>query len=130
MSTPSQTEIRTRTTIVRNEGDFIRVTVLPGAEESLADAQINAQAALTLNAGQRLPILVDMRKMKAQHRDARQHYGSLEVAQSVRVVALLVESRLSMIIANFFISISNTNVPTRIFTSEADALAWLKGSNV
>lgn len=123
----AQPEIRTRTAVVCLEGDLIRVTIVPGAEETLADAQATTRAALGLSAGRILPLFVDMRQMRAQEREARQYYGSMEVMRSVCGVALLVESRLSMLIANFFISVSKTRVPTRIFTSEAEAVEWLKG---
>jgi hypothetical protein len=33
---------------------------------------------------------------------------------------------MSRVIGNFFIGFSRTNIPTRLFTSEAEAIDWLK----
>lgn len=127
MSTMSPNEIRTPTSVSWQEGDILRTTILPGVEQTLADAQETAKVVLALAAGRRPPLLVDLRRMKSQDRDARQYFGSPEVVQEARAIGLLVESRLSMLIANFFIAVTKTSVPTKIFTEEAAALAWLKG---
>ena len=57
----------TRTSLVRLDPlyDIVRLTVLPGVEETLADAQENTRAALIVGAGRRLPLLVDIRRMKS-----------------------------------------------------------------
>jgi hypothetical protein len=123
----SAQEIHTRTSVVHlDEQNIVRVTILPGVEETLADAQATATAANNLADQRRLPLVVDMREMKSQTRDARQYYGSPAVMRATTAVALLVESRVSMVVANFFITVTKTSVPTKIFTNEADALAWVK----
>jgi hypothetical protein len=127
MSTTSPSEIRTRCSVSWQEGAIVRTKILPGTEQTLADAIENANAVFALAAGRRPPLLVDLRYMKSQSRDARQHYGSPEVVEAARAVALLVESRISMLIANFFITVTKVSVPTKIFTDEVAALAWLKG---
>lgn len=121
-------EIQTRTSLVRVEpAGIVRVTILPGAEETQADAQATMQAATTLLAGRRLPILVDMRHMKVQERAARQQYASPKVVEMTQAVGLLVNSRVSQLIANFFITLTTAVVPTKLFTDEAEAITWLKG---
>jgi hypothetical protein len=120
-------EVPTRTSVVQfDPRGFMRVTHLPGAEETLADAQQTVRVVLSLSAGRRMPLLVNMRGMKSQDRDARQYYGSPDVTHAATAVALLVESRVSMLIANFFINVTKINVPTKIFTDEVEALTWLK----
>ena len=74
-----------------------------------------------------MPVLIDLRAGKSQDRDARQYYSSPEVTQETRAAALLVASRLSMVLARFFITLAKPSIPTRMFTDEAEALAWLKG---
>ncbi len=121
-------EIQTRTSLVRVEpAGIVRVTMLPGVEETQADAQATMHAASTLLAGRRLPILVDMRNMKAQERQARQQYASPEAVEITQAVGLLVGSRVSQLIANFFITLTKVVVPTKLFTDEAEAITWLKG---
>ena len=119
--------IQTRTTVVRVElPGIVRVTMLPGAEETEADAKATMQAAATLVAGRRMPILVDMRSVKSQERAARQQYGRPEAVEITQAVGLLVGSRVSQLIANFFITLTKVVVPTKLFTDEAEAIAWLK----
>lgn len=122
-------EIRTRTSIItplENHGKIYYISVLPGTEETLADAQEVVQA-LTRSRPGCHPILVDIRKMKSQSRDSRHYYASPEVAKAASAVALLVGSRTSMLLANFFMTVTKTSMPTQMFTDEASALTWLKG---
>jgi hypothetical protein len=42
-------------------------------------------------------------------------------------VALLVGSPMSRAIGNFFIGLNKPLIPTRLFVSEPEALAWLRG---
>ena len=121
-------EARTRTCVYHLDADgIIRSIVAPGTEETLADAQENIRACAVLGRGQRRPVLVDMRRTKAQEREARMYYSGSETAQVVSAIALLSGSRVSTLIANFFITVTKNTVPTKIFTDEAEAVAWLKG---
>jgi hypothetical protein len=124
--TPNEIQIRSGVCSLDAHG-WVCLTMRPGVEETLADAQEGFRAATVLRAGRPSPISVDLRSMKSQDREARQFYASPTVTDTTIAVALLVESRVSMLIANFFISITKTRVPTKIFTSEAEARTWLKG---
>lgn len=114
-------------TILLDMDGIIHVTMLAGSEQTLADAQETVRAAMTLWGSAVRPALIDMRAMKSQHRDARQYYGSAEVTNLTTAVALLGDSRVSMLVANFFLAITNPKIPTQLFTNEQAALAWLKG---
>jgi len=106
---------------------IIHTSYNEGMEETLAEAQASVRAALPLFGGTRHPVLVDLRALKSQTRDARSFYGSPEVTRNTTALALLVSSRVSMVIANFFISVTKSAVPSRMFTDEAAAVDWLKG---
>ena len=124
-----QNEIRTRIAVVRlGEDGIIRQTVAAGAEETLADAQASIQAAMSLSGGRRSPVLVDLRGIKSQEREARIYYNSPVAVRVSNAIALLVGSRTSMLIANFFITITanSSGRPTKLFTEEAEAIKWLK----
>jgi hypothetical protein len=124
-------QIRIRTGACRLDADGIfHITFDPGAQETLADAQEAMRAHTLLRAGRPCAVFVDMRQLKSQDRDARQFYGSPDIASAAPAVALLVGSRVSQLIANFFVSVTKTSVPTRLFTDEAEALAWLRGFQV
>lgn len=123
--TPHQIHTRTTTCYLGEDG-IVRLITDPQAEETLADAQANVRAVATIGK-QRRPLLVDMRQLKSQSREARTYYGSTEVAKTTSAIALLIGSRVSTIIANFVISLTKSNIPTKLFTDETEALAWLKG---
>jgi hypothetical protein len=121
-------EVRTRTAVSRIDADGIfHVTALPGVEETLADAQESFRANAVFRTGRSLPTLIDLRGVKSQSRDVRQFYSSPEVTQTISARALLVSSRVSMLMANFLMTISRVSLPTRVFTDEAEAIEWLKG---
>lgn len=125
--------IRTRTADIRLREDGIMHTIfLPGAEETLADAQEGMRIARQIASGRRFPILVDLRPVKSQDREARAYYNDRDAMQSISAIALLVGSRVSTLIANFFLSVTSKDgnkldSPIRLFTDEAEALDWLKG---
>ncbi|MBX0326120.1 hypothetical protein K2Z83_00230 [Oscillochloris sp. ZM17-4] len=122
--------VQTRTTTIRyGEDGILYITLLPGAQEILADAQENVRVMMRLSGERRTPLLIDIRTIKSQSREARDYYNSPEALRITAAMALLVGSRISSLIANFFISISarEGTCPMRIFTDEAEAQAWLKG---
>ncbi len=80
------------------------------------------EAIASCSGGVPLPLLVDMRSMRSIAREARKQFAQTTVSSRV---ALLVESALSSTLANFFLGLSRPDVPMRVFTDEADALAWL-----
>lgn len=101
----------------------------PGVEETLADAEENIRALATFaqKTGKRYPLLVDLRRIKSQTREVRSYYAGPEALKVRMATALLVESRISTLIGNFFLTVNGGTVPTKIFTSEAQAMVWLKG---
>jgi hypothetical protein len=122
-----QTKHTRISTVTLREDSIIQVTIAAGATESLEDAQATIRAAGELAQGRRYPILVDIRHMHGQDRDARLVYGSPEAAEIGTAAALVVESRISKLLANFFMAIVKNRVPTKVFTTEAEAIEWLKG---
>lgn len=77
--------------------------------------------------GTRRPVLADMRQITTgADRKARQHYVSEESARYKSAMAMLVAAPLQRMLGNIFLRISRPPYPTRIFTDEAKAKAWLK----
>jgi hypothetical protein len=93
-----------------------------GAIAGMADAEESVAAVDRIAGTQRLPLLVDMRGLRTLAREARSRFSE---ADSVKCLAMLVDSPLSRVLANFFLAVSGSAVPTRLFTSEAGAVAWL-----
>ncbi|HZF54625.1 MAG TPA: hypothetical protein VE093_38520 [Polyangiaceae bacterium] len=118
-------EIITRTATVRLDArGFVHVVVTPLAEQHLADAIENVEAVRQLSRESRLPILVDMRRVKSIDNAAHERYRAGHTP-APRAMAMLVASPLSRIIANYFTTMYECPIPTRVFTSEVDALGWI-----
>ncbi|WP_379624461.1 hypothetical protein [Pseudonocardia sp. GCM10023141] len=85
-----------------------------------------ARAAMELvdetNTGRQRPLLVDMTGTAALTREARTTFSR---RCSASRIALLGRSPVDRVIANFALGVSAVPVPTRFFTSEALATAWL-----
>lgn len=104
-----------------------RIIHVPGSELTLRDAEETMAAYLKLSKGKRLPLYVDTSGMKSMTRESRLYYASEETAKTGRAVAIVVDTPVSKVLGNFYIGLSNPHLPSRLFTSEQEALAWLKG---
>jgi hypothetical protein len=119
-------EQRTRVCTFRlTDAGFIHAVMDTGARFELADARESVALTWKLAGERRCGVLVDMRGVQAQTREAREYFVSEEVAAKINAVALLVESPVSRMIGNFFLRLGSHRIPTQIFTEEAAAWAWL-----
>ena len=117
---------RTRRFYIGDDGIF-RTISLPGVEETLADAIENVRAAVALSGGRRYPVLADSRLVKSGgDRAVRAYYAGPELTATIRAVAVLIVSPVQRVIANFFLGLHKPPYPSRVFTSETEALAWLQ----
>lgn len=114
--------VRGRQFVLRRVDGCLRYSWDDGAVAGMADAEESVAAVGRLAGSQRLPLLVDMHGLKTLDRAARGRFSESDV---VTRTAFLVGSPLSRVLANFFLAVSRPAVPTRLFTSEADAVAWL-----
>jgi hypothetical protein len=104
---------------------ILRFVTLPVAQE-LEDAVENVRVSRELGSGVPRPGLLDSREAISISREARSYYAGPENARVLSAVAILVGSPLSRVIGNFFIGLNRTSFPSRLFTSEEQALAWLR----
>ena len=116
---------RTAEIWLREEG-VVQVESFPDAYDTLEDARANVAAVYKIGLDRRRPLLVDIRLMKGFNQEARAYYASEEVVQMISALALWVESPVSRVLANFFLGLNRVRVPTKLFTSEEEAVAWLK----
>ena len=98
-----------------------------GAEVILADTQENAAAFDKLSEGKKRLVLIDIKEVKSISREARQYYGSEKMTESASATALLVGSPVTRVIGSFFLGLYRPSHPVKLFTSEAEAIKWLKG---
>lgn len=103
-----------------------RTVVKPQAEISLADAVENTKAVEKLFEGEKFPLLIDTRNVKYISKEARDHFSIKDRDTVLNGFALLIGSPLSRIIGNFFMGLNKPTVPMKLFTSEREAIKWLK----
>ena len=109
------------------EDGIARIIHVPGAELTLEDAKETMAAYLKVNKGKRLPLFVDTAEMKSMTRESRLYYASEEAAKTASAVAIIVGTPVSRVLGNFYLGLSNPHLTSRLFTSEQEALEWLKG---
>jgi hypothetical protein len=109
------------------EDGIARIIHVPGAEVTLEDAQETMAAYRKLNEGKRRPLFVDTKTMKSLAREARHYYASEEAARVASAVAIIVGTPVSRVLGNFYLGLSNPHLPSRLFSSEEEALTWLRG---
>jgi hypothetical protein len=96
-----------------------------GVEQSLADARENIAQLRELTGDRAYPVLVDL-EGSTLSREARNYYGSAEVRDRLSGLALLVTNPVARVLANLFIGMKQPVTPTRLFTSEREAIEWLR----
>ncbi len=89
-------------------------------------AQTGVRERVRICAGNAYPILSDGRRVKHFDKEAREYLAKPESTVLVSAGAFLVNSQLQKVLGNFFILMDKPDIPTRLFTDEAEALAWLQ----
>lgn len=116
----------TRTARIWLDGDgIIRKVFLDGAEETLKDALESAEIIKLLCQGKKRPMLVDFTKVRSMDAEARAYYAG-PAGPLITAVGGITSSMLSKVIGNFFMGFNRPPTPGKLFTSEKDAVAWLK----
>ena len=100
----------------------MRVTWGDGVICGESEARISTDAMRALGQGA-APLLVDIRGLKRMERGAREHF---KAENSASIIAMLVDSPVTKMLANFFLATYRGSNPTRMFTDEPAALKWLQ----
>jgi hypothetical protein len=106
------------------EDGIARTQVKDGAEIVLEDAKSNSVAVRSLVGPEKFALIVDTRKIKSITKEARDYFSLNGRESRVIAFAILIESPLSRIIGNFFMSLNKPRVPVKLFNSEAKAIEW------
>jgi hypothetical protein len=117
----------TRTARFAFDGQLMHATFRAEAEVSLADAREHLDLMRELTQGRPVRVMVDLRQVRSQQREARALYGSEESCLYTACCALLVASPLSRVVGSFFLGLNRPLYPTRLFSSEPEARDWLAG---
>jgi len=117
-------------TISLGADGIVRFVVKPGAHGTLVEAEAALAAVKQLCPDRSVPVLADIRGAGSVDREARTFYSSPHVAEIVAVAAMLVGSPVSRVIGSFFLGINRPAFPTKLFTDEDEALAWLRARRI
>lgn len=118
-------ETRTGQTWLRHDG-ILQAESHPDSEHRLQDAIENLAASARLARGVQRPTLICLRQIKSMNREARQYYSGPESAKLYVAAALLIDSPVARVIGNFFLGLNKSSIPTRLFSSETEAIDWLR----
>lgn len=120
--------IETRAARVWLDADgIVRVKFSQNAELMIDDVRETGTAVKKINQGKAIPILADIRAIKSVTREARAGGVSKEFDGMRPASALLIGSVLSKAIGNLYLGLNKPEHPVKLFTSEAEAIVWLKG---
>ena len=119
-------ETRTNRVWLREDG-IVHAVCKPQAVITLDDAKENIDAAAKVTVEKKSPLFIDLRPIKSVTREARTIYSSNESKATTTAFGFLIDSPVSRVIGNLFIGINKPDLPTKIFTSENNAIEWLKG---
>jgi hypothetical protein len=122
-------EVRTTSvsTLWLDDDDILHVEYLPGATLTVEDAREQLKAAIDLAGDRPLRVLTDMRgEVRTGDRAVRAELSGPESAARTRALAMLVDSAAARALVNFYMAVTRPPFPTRMFTSQDEALAWLR----
>lgn len=72
------------------------------------------------------PLLVTYEGLKAMNKQARDYFAAKEGVEGVIAAALVVNSIYTQFFGNMFLRITETSIPSRLFTNKEEALKWLE----
>lgn len=117
------------------EDDVIKIWIVDGILFSqykkdltidLEIAKKTVETRLKASGGQARPSMADIRNLKTVTDEAREYLGSKQVYEGIAALAILTDTPIQNIFANFYLKFSNPPVPTQLFTNNEKALRWLK----
>ena len=127
MNTHTQPNLTTRSAEIHvHPKGIVVITMKPRIIELLTDAQANVAAVKSLIGEHKAPLMIDIRGVPPVSREVRQYYTGPETRSTFNALALIIDSGVSRIMGNLMLSLQQRAVPTRLYTSSDEALAWLE----
>ncbi len=119
-------KVKTRTaTIFSDENNIIHIIIHPNVRIDYEDALDNALVIKNLSKNKPCLKLLDMRANFSMEKKGQKFADSNEVKQQTIARAIIKGSMINSLLVNFFIKLNKPETPTRIFTDQNEAYAWL-----
>ena len=110
-----------------DDDDILHVEYRAGVALSAERVREQLEAAVAVAGDRPMRVLADMsRDVGTGDRAARDALGGPESAARTIAVAVIVGSAVTRAVASFFLAVTRPPFPLRMFTSEAEGLAWLR----
>jgi hypothetical protein len=108
------------------EEDIFCTRLLQEKEIDLEKAVTNFEASKLITRGRRYAAFTDARGFMSITKEGMAYGGTPEVNEPVIAHAILINSLANRLLGNFLIKFYKPPAPTRIFTTESEALEWLR----
>lgn len=109
------------------EEDIVLFRYSPKVEIDLTIAHELVENRLDFAAGKSIYALIDFTNVKSVTKEARDYMNSAEGGlQGISGGAFLSNNVVATLFVNLYLKVSNPKIPAKFFTSQADALQWLK----
>ncbi len=105
--------------------DGIILCVLKSETVDLSIAKMAVAHRVKMFGDKDYPILVSTKNVKHITKEARDYLASKDGCNKVKAGAIIVDSIVMSVIANFFLQISKPLVPSKLFTNRERAIEWL-----
>ena len=113
--------------IALREDGIVLTRIAVGVQQSLADARLNLAATVEACGQKKRPLLVDISRCEPLEPEVRHYYTGKILVDSFLALALVVEATpFGLMMGNIYLRVARPGVPTRLFPTEAGALAWLR----
>jgi hypothetical protein len=117
-------DLRVNRLWLRADGVIVSIPLVED-DLTLADAKENIAAARTLTGGRRAPLLVIVFSTQSVTHEARKYFSSPDANATINAMAYVASSRVSRMMGNLYLRLIRPEIPQLLFTSHAEALAWL-----
>jgi len=108
-----------------DKDEIIRAEIKNGAKLTLEDAIENIKIFEKIGKEPRL-LLADIRNIKSATKEIKGYFSSEEVSKIIPVRAILVGSPVAKVMGNVLFKVVKHLFVVKIFTSETEAIEWLK----
>lgn len=130
---PGLTSTRSAEITVEGIGSdpLVAVRIRPGILQTLDDARENIEACVRVAGNRRCRLLLDISRAETIPADVRHYYSGSKLTDWFSSMALVVEaSPLGRVMGNLYLRIARPGLPTRLFTDQRAAVAWLTQDRV
>ncbi len=110
--------------VCRCADGVIEVRIREGATVGVPEIDEILTAQVSLTSGPAV-VMVDARGVRSMTRAAQERTASTAAERDTRAVAVLIDSPVSRLLGNFFLTLARPVYPTRLFGDADKARSWL-----